>query len=288
MMTIADLIVGADDFATGTQKCEGWTYFILPKSERVDFETDARAVLAKTGMSSFHGKEYRIRLSAEYRKFLKVIRDYLLSSRHSLAVNTLITQREIRKLKSFARRVARRSLNTAGVTATSIVSAIQKYIIPMFTLFRLTEVLGSNLTMQVELDKDSGYADLASMTWSNGPRSVPAAVIFKTMLNAYRTKQFPSAPSLADNPLDVMDDEKSMIVQAADVLGNFSMAYMFVKLGKTTKTRVSKADLFDQIFGDTLEDFDFLKNMTLHNDDIILNVDGYINFRIYHATEGNH
>jgi hypothetical protein len=76
-----------------------------------------------------------------------------------------------------------------------------------------------------------------------------------------------------------LSDTKSFAIQAADVMGNFSMAYLFYKKGDNSKKRNLKAKLFIDCFGDTI-DASILKQINLSGNDIELLVYGSIDFDI--------
>jgi hypothetical protein len=78
-----------------------------------------------------------------------------------------------------------------------------------------------------------------------------------------------------------MKDAKSRAIQIADVFGNFALAYAFVKLGNTSKARVVKATILEDVFGDILDPSIVQKACTLVGDnDIQLNCSGGLTLRI--------
>ena len=133
--------------------------------------------------------------------------------------------------------------------------------------------------MNVELDKHSSLVDLNSIVHKDNDKSINANLILKAFYNGYAKKQFPKAPLLSDDGISVMKDEKSVFIQAADIIGNFSMNYVFVKLGKKSKTREPKASLIEEVFGSTIEKWDFSR-LILQNDDLIIRDDGELKFQV--------
>ena len=56
--------------------------------------------------------------------------------------------------------------------------------------------------------------------------AVPATRLLAMLADAYRRQKFPGSPELARSGIAVVDSDVSFLVQAADVLGNFSMNYI--------------------------------------------------------------
>ncbi|MCK4787075.1 MAG: hypothetical protein KAV87_25175 [Desulfobacteraceae bacterium] len=280
-----NLIVGADDIATGGQECAGWTYFILPERFYFDFIAQAKAILAKTILSTFHGKEYKPRFKSEYGEFLKLIMEFSKKSPQSLAMNMLLSRKCKTEFEAFSKRVIAKSYKNAGISNNKVVNAIQQYVTPLFSLLRATQSLGPNLAMQVELDNDIRFEDLDSFSFTSNNKTITAKWLLGELLNAYRNKCFPNSPIFNKNIVTSLDDENSVMVQAADVMGNFSMAYTFVQLGKVTEGRKQKAILMKNIFGKYIDKFDFSKHMKVKGEDIQLNSEGYLDFHFGGVTD---
>ncbi len=274
-----NLFVGADDFATGGQECAGWTYFILPERFYFDFVKQGKAILAKTKLPAFHGKEYKRRFKSEYGEFLKLIMEFSKKSPQSVAMNMLLSRKCKTDLEAFSKRVIAKSYINAGISNNKVVNAIQQYVTPLFSLLRATQGLGPDIAMRVELDNDIKFEDLDSLTFISNRKTITAKWLLGVTLNAYRRKYFSNSPMFNKSIVTSIDDKDSVMVQAADVMGNFSMAYTFVKLGKATTGRKEKANLMKHVFGKYVEKFDFSKHMKLQGDDIVLNDDGFLDFR---------
>jgi len=280
-----NLFVGADDFATGGQECAGWTYFILPERFYFDFVKQGKAILAKTKLPAFHGKEYKSHFKTEYGDFLGLIMDYSTKSLQTLGMNMLLSRKCKTDLEAFSKRVIAKSYKLAGICDKKVIKAIQQYVTPLFSLLRATQDLGPNFAMQVELDSDNKFKDLDSLSFISNGQTITAKWLLERTLNAYRKKCFPNSPIFNRGIVTCLDDENSIMVQAADVMGNFSMAYTFVQLGKATTGRKEKANLMKHVFGKYVEKFDFSKHMKLQGDDIVLNDDGFLDFRFGWTTD---
>jgi len=77
----------------------------------------------------------------------------------TLTMNILLSRKCKTELESFSKRVIAESYKYAGISNNNIVTAIQQYVTPMFSLLRATQGLGPNLAMQVELDNDDKFKD---------------------------------------------------------------------------------------------------------------------------------
>jgi hypothetical protein len=62
---------------------------------------------------------------------------------------------------------------------------------------------------------------------------------------------------LVPSGLEFVDSSSSFLVQASDVLGNFSVNYLMSKLGTVSKGRAMKAKIFERVFGDLLTQSQF-------------------------------
>jgi len=100
--------------------------------------------------------------------------------------------------------------------------------------------------------------------------NITAGTFLKSIYNGYAKKQFPKAPLLPDNGVTTMPDARSFLIQAADVIGNFTMAHTFVKLGRTSKSKEAKAVLIDDVFHNLIDASDWSSNVTLVGNDLAL------------------
>ena len=280
-MTAFPVRIGVDEIATETQKCDGWTYFCLPESFVADFSTEAKAIIDASVLHVFHGKKFKVGHNAEYQAFLRLIRKYQEKSLQTLSVNTLLADTMKNDLEAFGFRILTKALAQAGVSPDAAVALLSPYVAPLLSLARIAGELGPNLIMNVEMDECEQLKDLEEAVHEVLGVAISGHVLLKGMYNGYAKKQFPKAPLLPDNGIHVMRDSKSFLIQAADVLGNFSMAYVFVKLGKKSKSKEAKAALIEEVWGDTIDAFDFSSQVSLAGEDLVLNDgQGAITFRI--------
>jgi len=81
-----------------------------------------------------------------------------------------------------------------------------------------------------------------------GTRPPISAVAFiKAVYNGYRKYKFPAAPEMGIDDFHVVPDGQSMLIQAADVFGNFAAAYVAWKLG-ASDIRELKGEAFGRVF----------------------------------------
>ena len=122
---------------------------------------------------------------------------------------------------------------------------------PLFTLLRLLKQPSATLS-SLEIDQNTEMARFASRTVLASGSSMPATHLLALLANAYRKQCFPQSPEIHRSGLSIVDSATSLLVQAADVLGNFSMNYLIHNLAPTTPGRTKKAQIFESVFHDLL------------------------------------
>ncbi len=263
--------IGVDDIATGTQKCDGWTYFCLPEVYAADFARDAKHLLDSSGLDAFHGKDFKVEHVDIYREFLIIIRRFLDMSLQTFAINVLLSAEFKAQLQQFADHLIPRVLIEADITDPEAISILSPYGPPLFTLARIADGLALKSEMQVELDEHDQLRDLDQYLQKTDGSPVPAHVILKGLYNGYAKKRFLKTPLLPDYGVRVMPDTDSFLIQAADVVGNFSMAFIFKTLGRSSYRTEARAGLIEEVFGQRFKFPDFKSKLTLSEKDIHLN-----------------
>jgi hypothetical protein len=292
------LAVGADDVATGSQECSGYSYIIIPQAHRAQFERDAAGILGLAGMTSFHANQFRDSESAAYQSFLEQIDRYAKNSLQFRAIIALQSRKMRDELDGFSERLISKTVETAVTNWTTapvdpkFIRTVASFAPALVNLLREARKLAPSATISVELDEDDLNRELHSLSLPIGGQNFSAAWLLTTALNGYRKRQFPDAPEFLTGAVRPVQDEKSPLVQAADVLGNFSMNFVFWKLGITSRGKVRKAEIFDHVFGRQVESQDFLKQITVsgnQNQDLKLARDGQAVFRHgwYEETSGH-
>lgn len=255
--------IGIDEFGTG-QSCNGWTYFCIPETYQRDFECKAKSILKKTKLNAFHGKEFKRKYISEYRDFLELILEHIKKSLQCKAINTLFAENFKKKFDLFCKKLVYDSFEIAGVKDDRLPQIMETYAPPLFTLARLHQELGPNVDMRLEIDYHDNYGDLAVKI---GNSSLEA--ILRRFYNKYVELQFCNTPKLSSkDSIAIVGDEESFLVQSADLIANFSKAYIFSKLGRASKTNEAKSELFEQVFGDLINNWP-LGDFALDGDNLV-------------------
>ena len=265
------MTIGIDEIATETQECSGYTLFCLPDAYVAQFASDAKQILNRyPGLHSFHGKKYKQGFEPAYREFLQLIRKTTGVSLQAGGANTLLSRPTMDMLEGFADRLLSKSLSQAQVPLDPARGILKPYALRLFVLARELRELGPSIVATIHMDEGEELESLSTVTHSIGHVPIKAGPLLKAVYNGYAQKQHPKAPQLPDNGVHVMKDSKSFLIQAADVLGNFSMNHVFVKLGKISKSKEAKARLIEEVYGDLIDAFDFTGQIALANNDLVL------------------
>lgn len=270
------LIAAVDEVASETQMSEGWTYALLPEASLASID----AAVSSCTVKSFHGKKFKKADEHDYRNLLKAVRRELEQPAPSLLVTTILDSSWKQTLVPFGKRLIAKGFALANVAEPEAVR-IGEHLFPgLITLQRLADGIQASC-MEIEIDSDNISKKLGSESAKVRGQSVPVAKLLTTAYNAYRKKQFPMSPELAPGGLRTMKDAKSRAIQIADVFGNFTLAYAFAKLGSTSKSRIAKATILEDIFGDILEPNAVKTACSLVGDgDIRLNYSGGFTLRL--------
>jgi hypothetical protein len=98
---------------------------------------------------------------------------------------------------------------------------------------------------------------------------------------AYRKQRFPTSPNVVKDAIQAVVDESSPLIQAADVVGNFSTAYVFRQLGKQSKANDLKAEIFHSVFGEFgIGGIDHSAHVEIIGDDLRLKHPGAYTFAV--------
>ena len=119
------------------------------------------------------------------------------------------------------------------------------------------------MTLRVEIDEDSRIEEFGSRTALVGAINFDDSRFLEIVYKANRQAFFPNCPVLVRNGLRVLKDTKSEMIQAADVIGNFMVSYLFIKLGDTNRNRRIKGEIFEDVFGDVLSDQQIHENFVI-------------------------
>ncbi len=251
--------------------CDGWTYFCLPDVYISDFAQEAENIIKSSRLHGFHGKKYTNQFQDEYREFLKLIRRYGDKSLQTRSACILFAKNYKQQLLAFGTDTLSASLVRSDVKPEIAIKYLFPYVPPLLSLARLLPELGPNITMCVEMD-DCGQANnIEQHVQQTDGNLVTGQDLLNKMYNKYAAEKASTTPSLSPNGITVMNDTKSFLIQAADVLGNFSMAYTFMKLGNESKSRKARAALIEEVFGDRMSEIGISKQVSFNGDDLVLN-----------------
>ena len=248
-----EVVCGIDDFATGGGLTSGWTYFALPESAVPEFAMRAKALLP-SDINEFHASENFGKHPVAFEEFLKLIRDTVQSNFYSLIRVISNSEGWADEFSGFAARVTEGAFQQAGVTDQEIITACQACAPPLFTILRVLQDFGDTIALRVEADQEDESAPFMNLNATIDGTPFTARHLFAIGLDAYANQKFPHAPRVKRDgtSINILDSKLSWMVQASDVLGNFAMNYAFKDTGPTTQGRLRKAQIFEDVFGDSV------------------------------------
>lgn len=280
------LITGMDEIATETKKSEGWCYFCIPEKEYFKFEKDVKDLLSQTTkLKSFHGKKFKVDHAYEYEQFLIIIRKYVETSVPAILSCTLNSVEYKNKFLQFCERLTENVFTEIGVEETQLIEVCKHFTPGLFTFMRLVNHFGCDNQITIYVDSDSVKEKFPKLTSMIKENKVSANSLMTKLYNAYRNNRFANSPLLLSDGISVLKDEKSIAIQAADVIGNFSSSYIYYKTGNISKKRKLKGQIFEKVFGDKFGSLNFGDSIKLVGEnDFELLIDGAITmeFTSYH------
>ncbi len=279
-MTPFPVRIGIDEIATETQKCDGFTFFCLPERYADEFSEKARALLSSTKMKAFHAKEYKRRFRAAYKQFVQLIFEYLKKSPQCLIVCRLFSQPVKMNLSSCCSRAVEKAVGTKLGMGHSTVEMFQPYFWRLACLAAISRELAPEVLMNVEMGTHSSLRSLDASVHESLDDRAETAVLLRDFYNDYARNLHERTPLLPDEGVKVLDDADSMLIQAADIFGNFAMAHMSVLLGKGGKATVAKSEILTEVMGDEAGVFDPARKLRFEGGTLVLTQDGSITFRV--------
>ena len=272
------LIAGIDDLGTTTQISKGWSYFVIEEELLEEFSKEATEILSDIALTSFHGKDYKRRFKDKYLLFLKLCRKYVELSNASLASVVLQNQEWKSQYIPFCEGIIKNVYSQNSLHDEELIKSAQFLTSPLFTLQNLTKNLTSDIPMSIIVDSHNNTNNFNETEIDLGPIKMKADHILGTIYNGYRKLQFPNSPILFDNNIKVTKDDNSFVIQAADIIGNFSLSYIQKKLGHSSQTIDDKAEIFSEVFGDKFDDVNIGNDIELtETKEIKLKYDGQQN-----------
>jgi len=275
---MSNFITGIDDFGTMSGVSQGWTFVSFDKVFYKDFQSNAQDILNNSKLQSFHAKEFKRNKQSYYKEFLQLVRDTLSKGDNSFACATLLGQTWKSEFRGFSERVIKGAFEQAGLKDTELISASQFLAAPIFTYFRIASNHISANSTTIHIDHHAitrGFNDIDLIITD---QKISPQIPIIAALNAYRTMQFPNAPEVERNSIEILPDEKSFIIQAADMIGNFSGALVFKALGKNSNSNNLKAEIMNDVFGDILDTSNIAELVEIKGEDFVLKSSGSFTF----------
>lgn len=259
------IIVGIDETGTETQMCDGWCYFGIMEDHYASFNSDVNAIKSKYSISGFHAKKFKISEREAYKEFLEIIDSYIIRSPISICSTYLYRKDWAQKLNGFGERVFSGSTREAGIENPEATKVAKKFMPPLMSLSMIGKGLDNRLGFEIYFDSDDVKEQIDSHVLSlDANISLTLRKTLSIVANTYRKMNFPSSPEILETEIQVLNDEKSNIIQAADLIGNFSNSYIFHRLGNASPKRIEKSEIFQSVFGKYLRKVDFSGTIQLH------------------------
>jgi hypothetical protein len=247
------LACGCDDVKTEKALTAGWTFFVLPEPAVAEFSAKA-ARLLPSGRTEFHAKEMnRQTESRAYEKFLELIKDTIAAHPYAFVRTIGANMSWRQEFGGFAERVAKSAVQAAGGHGADTDRLLTELAPPVWTLQRLIRRVGKQVRLDLDLDQDTILEKLALSKTAFGTVEISTSRLLAVICNTYSARQFPMAPRFSPDgsTIAVKTGDKSFLIQAADVVGNFALANCAVNLGLPTPGRLAKSEIFERVFGPT-------------------------------------
>ncbi len=264
-----DFVTGIDDVGTMNAKCSGWTFVSIEHALLSEFENKATQILQSAKLKSFHGRDFKRKKSDSYIEFLKLIRS-MLERGNGFISCTLLGQDWKAEFETFCEKVVGGSFTKAGVPAGEVTEASKRIAAALFTFQRLASEKVQGGSTLIQIDRHALIDQLGSSKIELRGAEMSGQLPIVSALRAYGKVQFPNAPEIERDGIAICPDEDSFLVQAADIVGNFSTAFFFKKLGKNSNSNNLKCSVFEKAFGDILNLSSFPDSIALSGDDLEL------------------
>jgi hypothetical protein len=274
------LKIGIDELATEQQVLAGYAYFLLRDTEYVDFQREHSSLCTKYSITGFHGKKYRSTEAQAYKDFLKLIKKYLEISPISLFCMTLNTGPLDDELNDFFKNIFIESIRPTAAFSDEEFIVLNSFTSYLLTLQRITNHMKLDKELaEIEIDSDQIKKKLADIKIEIKGKVFTGEWFVKTFYNKYRRQLFPSSPEIT-KAINVRDDQKSAIIQAADVFANFLLSHIFIQKGHPSTKRQEKSDILTSIFGPAVDlgPADLAKIVRVGKNDLELTLSGAVTY----------
>jgi hypothetical protein len=155
-----------------------------------------------------------------------------------------------KELAEESRRVVAGKFSGDGVTDQKIIAVVQQSAPPIFILHNVLQNFGDEFELRLEIDRDSTAAPFGSLEMLMHLRTVRVAHLLAKSFDACAMSRFPHSPKfkLEAAGIEILPSEKSWLLQACDIVGNFAAAS--AELGTTSREYKRKAEIFRAVVGD--------------------------------------
>lgn len=272
--------VAIDEFGTATQTAEGWTLVSLAESQAAKLTAETPKLLGG-GLKAFHGKKFSRKSEDRYRDFLNLLKECCRASSGGFIACTLNDEAWHEKFRTFAEQTMEATFLKAGIPLTADhLEMLRKVVSPLFTYQRVAaQRVGGGHTVAVTLDDSTLTRQFNTASVVFGGHTFTLPHLAGMLYRAYRTRCFPTSPKVPGDEIRTAPDEDSPLVQAADVVGNFSTAYIFQRLGKKTNANDLKAKIFHDVFAECgIDEVDHATSVEMAGDDLRLKRPGAYTF----------
>lgn len=272
--------IGVDELSTGSDALAGFSFFCVPDVFVAKFEEEARGILKKTKMETFHAKDYKRRFEPEYKEFVRLIAHYVKKSPQALVACRLFSEACRNELAQFCNRLVSESIGKAIAPRNPAVELLQPYFFPLACLAALSRTLAPNVLVRIEMDSHQALKELNQVVHEALGVKINASTLLKGLYNGYAKGLHERTPLLPDDGVAVRDDESSMLVQAADVIGNFAMAHVKARMGQGGNATKAKSQILTDVLGDDVGAFDPAGRMEIEDGVLALVDEGGFTFRM--------
>ncbi len=243
------LLCGLVDFATNKRATSGWTYFVLPFAATPLFCERAARLLPR-GLKRFCARDFEDSDADAFEQFLRLIRTTI--DKHECSRLEIVANGDnwTKELVEESRRVVAAEFSGNGVTDQKIIAVVQKCAAPIFFLHKVLQNVRNEIELRLEIDRNSTAAPFGSLEMLIQLRTVRVALLLAKSFDACAMSRFPHSPKfkLEAAGIEILPSEKSWLLQASDVVGNFAAAS--AQVGTTSREYKRKAEIFQAVFGD--------------------------------------
>ncbi len=273
--------VGMDEFGTATKESEGWTIVCLAEPQATALTKEAPELLSG-GLKSFHGKDFTRKSEGPFRDFLTLLKVKCGESPGNFITCTLNGKSWHKEFTGFAERVLEQSFLNAGVAIPAPeLAMLRKVVPPLFSYLRVAAHVGGEHTAVISLDDNEVMMQFNTATIPIKGKVFSLPCLAGMLYRAYRKQQFPTSPNVVEDAIHTEPDESSPLIQAADVVGYFSTAYVFNRLGKKSNANDLKAEIFHSVFGEFgINEIDHSACVEIVGDDLRLKHPGAYTFAV--------